>query len=275
MSGIVGKNAGRSSGSVGTVAAAALADDSVDSDNYVDGSIDNAHIADDAIDSEHYADGSIDNAHIADDAIDSEHYVDGSIDNAHLADDAVGVAELSATGTASSSTFLRGDNSWAAAGGGKLLQAVSTVVTANPSTTTGTWVDISGFAVTTGTLASSSSKLLILVQMAAGTTTTYNHNALIKITPSGGSAVYPYKGAGAAETGDKWNSSFMGDISSASAVATGMATGVFLYSAGSTAACTIQIMWRVQGGQTVILNMAQTDTYGRTASSVTVLEIGA
>ena len=111
--------------------------------------------------------------------------------------------------------------------------------------------------------------------MAAGTSTTYNHNALIKITPSGGSAVYPYKGAGAAETGDKWNSSFMGDISSASAVATGMATGVFLYSAGSTAACTIQIMWRVQGGQTVILNMAQTDTYGRTASSVTVLEIGA
>jgi hypothetical protein len=50
-------------------------------------------------------------------SIDSDMYVDGSIDNAHLADDAVGVAELSATGTASSSTFLRGDNSWAAAGG--------------------------------------------------------------------------------------------------------------------------------------------------------------
>jgi hypothetical protein len=48
-----------------------------------------------------------------DNSIDSDHYVDGSIDNAHLADDAVGVAELSATGTASSSTFLRGDNAWA------------------------------------------------------------------------------------------------------------------------------------------------------------------
>ena len=44
--------------------------------------------------------------------VDSDQYVDGSIDNVHLADDAVGVAELSATGTASSSTFLRGDNSW-------------------------------------------------------------------------------------------------------------------------------------------------------------------
>jgi hypothetical protein len=42
---------------------------SIDSDQYVDGSIDNAHIADDAIDSEHYADGSIDTAHIADDQV--------------------------------------------------------------------------------------------------------------------------------------------------------------------------------------------------------------
>ena len=56
----------------------------------------------------------IDETKLADNSIDSEHYNDGAIDNAHLADDAVGVAELSATGTASSSTFLRGDNSWAA-----------------------------------------------------------------------------------------------------------------------------------------------------------------
>jgi len=57
-------------------------------------------------------DDSVTGAKIADNAVDSEHYTDASIDNAHLADDAVGVAELSATGTASSSTFLRGDNSW-------------------------------------------------------------------------------------------------------------------------------------------------------------------
>ena len=35
-----------------------------------------------------------------------------SVTNAKMADDAVGVAELSATGTASTLTFLRGDNSW-------------------------------------------------------------------------------------------------------------------------------------------------------------------
>ena len=37
---------------------------------------------------------------------------------AKMADDSVGVAQLSATGTASSSVFLRGDNSWADPGGG-------------------------------------------------------------------------------------------------------------------------------------------------------------
>jgi hypothetical protein len=86
-----------------------MAANSIDSDQYVDGSIDTAHIAadqitsakiaDDQIDSEHYVDGSIDTAHIgadqitnakiADDQIDSEHYVDGSIDHVHLAGDAV------------------------------------------------------------------------------------------------------------------------------------------------------------------------------------------
>ena len=41
-----------------------------------------------------------------------------AVTNAKVADDAVGVAELSATGTASNSTFLRGDNAWAAPSGG-------------------------------------------------------------------------------------------------------------------------------------------------------------
>ena len=39
---------------------------------------------------------------------------DDIVTNAKMADDAVGVAELSATGTPSNTTFLRGDNSWTA-----------------------------------------------------------------------------------------------------------------------------------------------------------------
>ena len=38
-----------------------------------------------------------------------------TITNAKMADDAIGIAELSATGTPSGTTFLRGDNVWAAA----------------------------------------------------------------------------------------------------------------------------------------------------------------
>ena len=116
-------------------AALKIADESIDSDAYVDASIDAAHlasssvttakinadavtgakIADDAIDSEHYVDASIDAQHLAsssvttaklnadsvtaakigDDVIDSEHLVDGSIDTAHIADNQVTLAKLS------------------------------------------------------------------------------------------------------------------------------------------------------------------------------------
>ena len=43
----------------------------------------------------------------------SEGIKDSEVKLAYMADDSVGVTELSATGTASSSTFLRGDNAWA------------------------------------------------------------------------------------------------------------------------------------------------------------------
>ena len=72
-------------------------------------------IADDAVTAAKIVAGAV-VADIANDSIDSQHYVAASIDNEHLADDAVGISELSATGTASSTTFLRGDNSWVAAG---------------------------------------------------------------------------------------------------------------------------------------------------------------
>ena len=49
------------------------------------------------------SDGSVTSAKIATDAV----------TNIKVADDAIGIAELSATGTASASNYLRGDNSWA------------------------------------------------------------------------------------------------------------------------------------------------------------------
>jgi hypothetical protein len=57
---------------------------SVDSDQYVDGSIDTAHIAD----------SQITLAKMAANSVDSDQYVDGSIDTAHLGDDQVTAAKL-------------------------------------------------------------------------------------------------------------------------------------------------------------------------------------
>ena len=53
----------------------------------------------------------------ASDSITTAMIQSNAVNNAKMADDAIGLAELSATGTASSSTFLRGDNSWASASG--------------------------------------------------------------------------------------------------------------------------------------------------------------
>jgi hypothetical protein len=72
-----------------------MASQSVDSDNIVEGTILVGDMAANSIDSDQYVDGSVDAIHlaadiidetkIADDGIDSEHYNDGSVDAIHLA----------------------------------------------------------------------------------------------------------------------------------------------------------------------------------------------
>ena len=61
-------------------------------------------------------DNSITAAKILDGVITAADIGANAVGNSEMADDAVGVAELSATGTASNTTFLRGDNSWQTAG---------------------------------------------------------------------------------------------------------------------------------------------------------------
>jgi len=77
-----------------SVIEANMSADSVDSDSYVDGSIDTAHIADLNVTTGKIAADAITGAKIADDAINSEHYTDGSIDTAHLADGQVTIGKL-------------------------------------------------------------------------------------------------------------------------------------------------------------------------------------
>jgi hypothetical protein len=98
---------------------------------------------------------------------------DNTVSNAKVVDDAIGVAELSATGTASSSTFLRGDNAWETPGGGGLTELV-------------TFATTSGTTITSPTLNFTGYKLIYLVATAVGVA--QDTGAGYYITPNGGSA---------------------------------------------------------------------------------------
>ena len=77
------------------------------------------------------------------------------------ADGTVGLAQLSATGTKDATTFLRGDNTFAEAGGGKLLQAVTSTSVTNITTTSTSFVT-TNFDLTI-TPASTSNKILLML----------------------------------------------------------------------------------------------------------------
>tara|TARA_Y100001938_G_C8030300_1_gene400274 strand:- start:5 stop:967 length:963 start_codon:yes stop_codon:yes gene_type:complete len=78
-------------------------------------------------------DNSIVTAKIANSQVTADKLDTNAVTNVKVADDAIGVAELSATGTASSSTYLRGDNSWAEAGGGALVHLSSQTASGSSS----------------------------------------------------------------------------------------------------------------------------------------------
>lgn len=103
---------------------AKMADDAVDSAEIADGAIDLVHMSANSVDSDQYVDGSIDGVHIANDAIDSQHYADGSIDTAHIANDQVTNDKLAASAKARwmlgpfTSSVGTGDGYLGAPGGG-------------------------------------------------------------------------------------------------------------------------------------------------------------
>ena len=64
--------------------------------------------------------------------------VNGSTGVSLVQDNVIVLADLTATGTASSSTFLRGDNAWATPGGGGLTQLASFATTSGSTVATPT-----------------------------------------------------------------------------------------------------------------------------------------
>jgi len=87
------------------------------------------------------------------------------------ADGTVSLDKLSATGTKDATTFLRGDNTFAAAGGGKLLQSSLVTTSTNQALSSTTYTDLTGMSISF-TPVSSTSKLLITSFMNIGLTAT-------------------------------------------------------------------------------------------------------
>ena len=76
-----------------------------------------AALAADTVTATQIATGAVGTSEIAAGAVDTAEIAANAVTSSEIADDAVTIAKLAATGTASATTFLRGDNAWAAAGG--------------------------------------------------------------------------------------------------------------------------------------------------------------
>ena len=156
------------------------------------------------------------------------------------------------SGTASSSTFLRGDSTYAEAGGGKILQVVSQVVTTKFATTSSSFVD-TGITLAI-TPAATSSKILVQMQGMFG-------------TGGGGENNFFQVLRGSTQLGLQM--SIMQD----GVTQNFPRTVVFLDSPGTASAVTYKVQVKA-GGNEVFMNRDNSDNQ-MGFSTITLLEVGA
>ena len=151
-----------------------------------------------------------------------------------IATDAVDIAMLSATGTADATTFLRGDNAWAAAGGGKVAQVVMGTTTTSTATTSTSYID-STLTVDI-TPSATSSKVLVLgsqrLQTQSSDSNTHSRWQLLRDT----TVIVPDL---------RWSSRAS---SSTDTVLDGDVSICYLDSPSTTSATTYKVQFRVNSG---------------------------
>jgi len=184
-----------------------------------------------------------------------------------LPDGSVSLAKLSATGTKDATTFLRGDNTFAEAGGGKVLQVVSTAKTDTTTTTSTTYTDITGMSVAI-TPTSASSKILVQVSLNVEPSNGYISSIKLLRDSTGiiGDA------AGSRDRGTFWIKGHYASTMYNQAL-------LYLDTPNSTSELTYKLQWLIESGGTFALNrtVSDEDSSGRprNLSTITVIEVSA
>ena len=155
----------------------------------------------------------------------------------------------------------------AAGGGGKVLDVRQSVLTSTLSTTSTSAVT-TGLTVTTGTLASTGSKVLVQVSINIGTNapdqrchvTLWDADAQLFLGDDSGAGHHSSGWAQARSTSSIYNIAFM-----------------YLDSPGATTAQVYTVKFHSAGATTSFVNRCSSEdaNTGRTASSLTTIEIGA
>ena len=192
-------------------------------------------------------------------------YLGRAVGTINPASGSVGTGELSATGTKDSTTFLRGDNTFAESG--KILQVVQTAKTDTFSTTSTSFTDVTGLSVAI-TPSSTSSKVLVMVS--SNSSTSSGNNAEMKLV-RGSTDIFIGD-----DDGSHSRASAQTRVNDNNGCQT--LTFSFLDTPNTTSATTYKVQYRVQAG-TGNINSTNSDTDGgaiaRTASSIIAMEVGA
>ena len=192
----------------------------------------------------------------------------GSVGASQISDSSITLAKLSATGTKNSTTFLRGDNTFAEAGGGKILQVVQSAKTDTFSSASASWVDITDLSLNI-TPSSTSSKIFVTANFVT------SHSAANSL------GVRLMRDSTSIFAGDD-TTTRVGTTSwqyvAGSNQNQGSNSFQYVDSPSTTSATTYKLQMWVTGG-TGYLGQMEVDnnntTYGRSASSIIAMEIGA
>jgi len=201
----------------------------------------------------------------SDDTISTAKIQTNAVTNAKMADDAIGVAELSATGTPSSSNFLRGDNAWAIPSGGKIGQVVSTTKTDTFTVNSRSYSAITGLSVSI-TPSATSSKILVIVSLQGVSS---NNGDAVILRDSTQIAV--------GDTAGSRTSSSFGEFYNGAGSVFRSNSASILDSPSSTSAITYSVSCLTYTSSVFYVNRSATDTdsspYSRSASTITVMEV--